>query len=118
MLDAANAAGSVIVTFVVDVQLFASLTVIVYDPAAKAEKVVPEPKVVPSIEYVYGEVPPVPVTVTDPALAPKHTLFVGAAALTAKALAGWVIVTDNVFVVPFTSVTVTAYVPIANPEIS
>ena len=58
----------------VEVQLFASLTVIVYDPAAKPVKVA-DWKFVPSLEYVYGEVPPVADTVTDPALAPKHILL-------------------------------------------
>ena len=72
---ALNTVGWVIDTPVVEVQLFASLTVIVYDPAAKVEKVVPELKFVPSLENVYGEVPPVADTVTDPALAPKHILL-------------------------------------------
>ena len=53
-----------------------SLTVTVYEPAARLLKVPLEPKCVPSIEYVYGEVPPEPATVTLPVEAPKQATLV------------------------------------------
>ena len=65
---------------------------------------------------LYGAVPPVAdtVTVADP---PLQAIAV-ASEEAAKAADGWVTVTDNVFVDPLTSVTVTVYIPVANPEIS
>ena len=57
-----------------DVQLFASVTVILYVPAAKAERssvVTPPPQL-----YEYGDVPPVTVTFIAPVEFPKHATFV------------------------------------------
>ena len=64
---------------------------------------------------MYGAVPPVADTVTV-VVPPLHAIV--PALEEATTAVGWVTVTDNVFVDPLTSVTVTVYVPVANPVIS
>ena len=58
--------GCVTSTEAVPVQLFTSFTVKVYVPETKEVNVVVDWNVVPSIEYVYGAVPPVALAEIDP----------------------------------------------------
>jgi hypothetical protein len=105
----------VIVTGTVVVQPLASLTVIVVPPAARPLNVPLAWNVTPSFEYVYGDVPPEPLTVTLPVELPKQRTFVCNPTLAVSAAVGCVIVTNLVAVQPFASVTVTLYVPATRP---
>ena len=85
-----------------------SLTVTEYVPA-------PTPLIVDVVAvvlhaYVYGEVPPLAVTVAAPVLPPKHNTLVTAVAVV-KAEAGWVILAEAVIVQLFASVIVTVFTP-------
>jgi hypothetical protein len=76
-IEAANGAdGWVIVTFIVEVQLLASRTVKVYEPAAKPLKVAPDWNAPLPFWYWYGAVPPVWLSVTEPVLLPRHNTLV------------------------------------------
>jgi hypothetical protein len=79
------------VTFAVEGQAFASVTVTVYVPAANAVAVAVVCAGVVFHEYVYAPVPPVAAAVAEPAAAPKHALFVDAE-IDATRAAGCVIV--------------------------
>ncbi len=73
-IKAVKAVGCVIVTLVVRVQPFASVTVTVYVPAVNPVAVA---AVCPPVQaYVYGAVPPLAVTVAAPVLAPLHNTFI------------------------------------------
>ena len=78
----------------------ASLTVTVYDPAARLLNVPLAPKVTPSLENVYGLVPPEADTVTLPVEAPKQATLVWELIEAETPEAGWVIVTGWVVVQP------------------
>src|SRR5674476_1360762 len=98
------AVGCVIVTGTVIVQLFASVTVNVYDPAASP---------VCTGVMVQGPTPPDGVMTTDPVDAPlQSTLVITVVAVIAV---GCVIVTGTVIVQLFASVTVNVYDPAASP---
>jgi len=71
VIVAFNTAGSVNVTFAVVVHPFASVTVTVYEPAAKPLAVAEVPPE-GAHEYVYEPVPPLAVTVALPVLPPLH----------------------------------------------
>jgi hypothetical protein len=71
--------------------------------------------VTPSFEYVYGDVPPDPLTVTLPVALPKQRTFVCDARLADSAAAGCVIVTGTVVMHPFASFTVIVVAPAASP---
>jgi hypothetical protein len=90
--------GSVIVTVVVAVHPLASVTMYVYVPACSVNVPVP----------VYGDVPPVAVTVIVE-LSPLHKITVAVAV--AVIIEGSVIVTVVVAVHPLASVTMYVYVP-------
>jgi len=106
---AVNAAGAVNVTFAVAVHPFASVTVTVYEPAAKPLAVVFVPPL-GAHEYVKLPVPPLAVTVALPSVLVWHKGFVLELIL-ADIAEGAVNVTLAVTVHPFASVTVTVYVP-------
>ena len=61
--------------------------------------------------YWYGGVPPLPVTVNEPVELPKQATFIRFVAEADKVAAGPVIMTLVVAMQPFTSATVTLYVP-------
>jgi hypothetical protein len=109
-----NPTGSVMVTLDVLVQELASDTVTVYVPANSPLAIA----VVDELLHVkvYGAVPPVPLAVADPLLPPLQLTFVFAT-VDAANTAGSVIVTLDVLVHEFASVTVTVYVPATTPVI-
>jgi hypothetical protein len=115
---AVNPVGSVTVTLDVLVQELASDTVTVYVPANSPLAVAVVAKVAELVEVlhakVYGVVPPVPLAVADPLLPPLQLTFVFATVEAANT-AGSVIVTLDVLVHKFASVTVTVYVPATTP---
>ena len=86
------------------VQFNASVTVTVYVPAARPDAVAPVPP--EDQRYVYGGVPPLPVTVAEPLLPVKQLTFVIAVIDEIKSV-GSVIITEVVVVQPRLSVTVT-----------
>src|SRR5450759_4734193 len=98
------AVGCVIVTGTVIVQLLASFTVNVYDPAASP---------VCAGVMVYGNTPPAGVMTTDPVDAPLHNTLV--IAVVAVIAVGCVIVTGTVIVQLLASFTVNVYDPAASP---
>ena len=71
LVVAVTAVGCPITAVAVLVHPFASVTVTVYVPAASALAVVPVPPL-GAHEYVYGDVPPVAVTVAVPVDPPKQ----------------------------------------------
>src|SRR5438552_12223772 len=87
----------------------------VYEPAARPLKIPLAWNVIPSFEYVYGDVPPAAATVILPVLLPKHKIFVCDAIDELNADAGCVIVTARVVVQPLLSFTVMVYEPAASP---
>ena len=90
------------------VQLLASVTVTVYDPALilfRSSVDCP-----PDQLKVYGAVPPAEVRLIAPVLVPKQFTFVWVL-VKVKAAAGWMIVMVAVAVQLLASVTVTEYVP-------
>jgi hypothetical protein len=113
-----NPAGSVMVTLDVLVHEFASDTVTVYVPVVTPVMLDVVAKVAELVEVlhakVYGVVPPVPLAVADPLLPPLQLTFVFAN-VDAANTAGSVIVTLDVLVHEFASVTVTVYVPAVTP---
>mgnify|MGYP001571923378 CR=1 FL=1 len=111
-VDAANTAGSVMVTLDVVVQELASDTVTVYVPAATPVILA----VVAALDQakVYGAVPPDPLAVADPLLPPLQLMFVFTTELAVNA-EGSVMVTLDVLVHEFASDTVTVYVPAVTP---
>ena len=66
-------------------------------------------------EYVYGDVPPLAVTVADPLVPPKQLTFVLEEIKVDKAADGSVMVTVAVVLQLLSSVTVTVYVPAESP---
>jgi hypothetical protein len=96
--ETVTAEPAVMVTEVVAVQLFASVTVKVYVPGVRVKVPVPE----------YGAVPPVAVTVTVELLPPQR---IGVADAEAESSGGWVIVTVVLALQLFASVTVMVCVP-------
>src|ERR1035437_3102993 len=98
------AVGCVIVTGTVIVQLLASFTVNVYDPAASP---------VCAGVMVYGNTPPAGVIVTVPVDPPLHSTLV--IAVVAVIAVGCVIVTGTVIVQLLASFTVNVYDPAASP---
>ena len=102
---AVMAVGSVMVTGTKSVQLLASVTVKVYEPAANP---------VCAGVMVYGPTPPEGVITTDPVAAPLHNTLV-IAVVADNAAAGCVIVTVADEEQLVASVTVTVYVPAAKP---
>jgi hypothetical protein len=110
MLAVSAAAGCVIVTLAVVVQLLASVMVTLYVPAARFDK----SSVVDPFDqlYVYGDVPPVTFKLAAPVELPKHNTLVGVV-LALKPDAGCVITTEAVVVQLLASVMVTLYVPAA-----
>ena len=110
---AVNAVGSVIVTLDALVHELASVIVTVYVPAATP---VIEAVVAELLQAkVYGAVPPEPLAVAPPFDNPLHVVLVFT--VLAVSAVGSVMVTLDVFIQLFTSVTVTVYVPAANPVI-
>ena len=103
-----NATGSVIVTSQVVVQPFISVTVTTCKPAVSIVAVT----VVSALSQanVYGAVPPAGTTVAIPLASPLHTTGVSSPAIQVNAT-GSVIVTSQVVVQPFMSVTVTVCKP-------
>lgn len=101
---AVNIDGCDMVAVAVAVQLFESVTVTVYVPAATFEMfaLVPSP---PLHEYVYDVVPPVAVALNVPVLVPLHVAAVAVA--DADNADGWFIVAVAVAIHPLLSVTVT-----------
>jgi hypothetical protein len=65
---------------------------------------------------LYPAVPPFALTDAEPLVPPKHKALDGV--LPVVKTVGCVIAAEVVAVQPFTSVTVTVYVPVASPEIS
>jgi hypothetical protein len=111
-LDAANTAGSVMVIELLSVHPFASVIVTEYVPAAT-------PVILAVVAallhiYVYGMVPPVPVTVPPPSARPLQLMLLSTTPADASN-AGSVIVILEESVQPFASVIVTEYVPAATP---
>ena len=99
-----NFVGCVTISVIPIVQLFVSITVNEYVPAARPLNVVLlwyDP--VPTL-YLYGDVPPDPVNVTLPELIPLHAKFV-TLELNVKSV-GSVTLTDNDCKHPFESLTV------------
>ena len=99
--------GWVIVTDITAVQLFASVVVTVYVPAARPERscvVAP-----PVQEYVYGMEPPVTVRSIEPVEDPLHSTFTCVSVRLGPPVL--FTVADVVFVQLFASDTVTVYVP-------
>ena len=96
----------------------ASVTVQIQVPAVKpVTEVVPSPVGFPGVQlYVNPPAPPVGVVIeAAPFEPPKHETFVWDAGVKEIAV-GCVIVAEAVAVQLFASVTVTVYVPAANPE--
>ena len=98
--------GSVIVTATLFVQPRLSLIPIVYVPADNPPNVAFVAYEPPPILYVYGLVPPLPLTVTLPVLLPLQSTCVLELADTLKAVDGSVTVTIPLFVQLFASVIV------------
>jgi hypothetical protein len=100
---AERTAGCVNVTVLTNVHPLASVIVTVYVLALSPVAVV----VVCALlhKYVYGDVPPLGVTVAVPLLGPLHNISV--CVVVAEIADGWVITTDFTEVQPFASVTVT-----------
>ena len=111
-VDAANTAGSVMVTLEVAVHELASDTVTVQVPAVTPVMLA----VVAALlhEYVYGAVPPVALAVAEPLFPPLQLMFVFTTELATTA-EGSVMVTLDVLVHEFASDTVTVYVPAVTP---
>ena len=104
---AANVAGSLMVTEEVAVHPFASVTVSVYDPAHRLLMVA---VVAPLLQaYVYGAVPTLTVVFADPSQEPAQLASFEVAL--AVNVAGSLMVTEEVAVHPFASVTVSVYDP-------
>ena len=105
----------VIVTSTLNSQSLASRTITVYVPAPNPEADVVEPNAPPSIEYVYGAVPPVvPLIINDP-LSNPHAAGVGVMSM-ADGPFDVVMVTSTLNSQSLASRTITVYVPAANPE--
>jgi len=110
-----NNVGSVIFTVVVAVQPLASVTVTDHVPAVK-------PVTIAVVcagaglfhKYVYGDVPPLAVTVAFQLFPPLQLMFV-CEVIVAVTIVGSVITTDEVDVQPLASVTVTFHVPAVKP---
>ena len=101
---AVMAGGCVMVTGTKSVQLFASVTVNVYEPAANP---------VCAGAMVYGPTPPDGVMTTEPVAKPLHNTLV--MAVVAVIALGSVMVTGTKSVQLLASVTVKVYDPAANP---
>jgi len=106
------AGDSVMVTLLVALQLFASLTVTVKTVAFKFVTVIPLAALLQL--YVRGAVPPLALTTALPVLAPLHNTLVGVMLLIVGAPI-LVIVAVDVFMQLFASVTVTVYVAEGKP---
>ena len=102
--DAANTAGSVMVTLEVVVQELASDTVTVYVPAVTPVMLAVVAELLQA--KMYGAVPPAPLAVADPLLPPLQLTDVFATVDAANTV-GSVIVVLDVVVQLFASVTVT-----------
>ncbi len=94
-------------------QLFASVTVTTYVPAARPVAVAPVCTGDVFHEYVYNPVPPLTVAVAVPVAPPLQDTFVWLGVIASTA--GWVIVTLVVPVHPLASFAVIVYVPGARP---
>ena len=89
-------------------QPFISVIVTLYVPAIRLFKFCVS---APPVQlYVYGAVPPLTVSVTEPLLPPLQLTFVVAVVALSDAI-GWVIVAALIVEHPFISVIVTLYVP-------
>lgn len=88
VIDAVGPPVLAIIVVAVVMQPFASVTVTVYEPASKAEAVVPVPPL-GAHEYEYGAVPPEAVTVAVPLGLPQVAGVLVAEAVSAG---GWVMV--------------------------